>query len=63
MSELGGIALALDDRAQLCCHIGDFRRVVGRDIRDAEAAAEIELGQLDAVFVTYLAQQRDDAVR
>lgn len=37
-------------------------RVVVRGVRDAEATAEVDLGQLDAVLVAYVGQQPHDAL-
>ncbi len=63
MSEIGRVALALDDRAQLCCYVSDSRRIVGCDVRNSETAAQVEFGQLDAVLVADLAQQSDNPMR
>jgi hypothetical protein len=56
-------ALALDDLADALRQVGDRRRVVLRGVGDAEAAAEVDLGQLDAVLVTDPRVQGDDPAR
>jgi hypothetical protein len=58
-----GGALLLDDGAQAVGEVGDLHRVVGRGVGDALAAAEVELGQLEAVLVADRGQQADHAVR
>ena len=55
-------ALLLDDGAQTVGVVEDVHRVVGGGVGDALAAAEVELGQHDAVLVADLGQQRDHAV-
>ncbi len=53
--------------AELCCQFVDGRRVVGGDIRDPHAAAEVDdrnlLGLLDAELGDDVAEQTDHAVR
>ena len=56
-------ALALDDGAQRPAHVDDVGRVVRTGVRDAEPAAEVELGQLDAELVAHLGEQPDHPVR
>ena len=50
--------------AQRARRLGQVGRVVAGDVGDAEAAAEVELGQLDAVLVAdRRPSSADDAVR
>ena len=50
-------------RAQRPPHLDDVGRVVGTGVGDAEAAAEVELGQLDPVLVAHRDEQPDHPVR
>ena len=59
----GRPALVLDDRGQLGRQLHGRLGVVLGGVRDAEAAAEAELGQLDAVVRADLRVQADDAAR
>ena len=56
-------ALLLDDAAQPVGVLEDVHRVVGGGVGDALAAAEVELGQLDAVLVADRGEQPDHPVR
>ncbi len=61
--QAGRRALAGHDPAQPLGHGADRLGVVPGDVGDAEAAAEVELGQREAVLVADRRHQPDDSVR